>query len=97
LLLSKHLSTVAADYVKVLLDDDYQLCTFAFFKKHVKPKQTHDGVLLDSLNHEMFLEVKVPYESAFALSPYMEATRKNMQETKADGYAYARFGPGKLS
>jgi hypothetical protein len=90
-------TTVPADYVKVMMDDECQLCTFTFFKKHVNPKQTEEGILCDSVEDELFLEVKVPYKSAIALGLYMEATFRKMQETKGDGFTYRRFGPGTFS
>jgi hypothetical protein len=97
LTVASNLTTLASDYVKVLIDDECQLCTFVFFRKHIKPKQTDRGILLDSINHEAFLEVKVPFESAFQLSLYMETIFKEKQKHKNDdGYAYIRFGPGDL-
>jgi hypothetical protein len=45
--ISTDMTTLGADYVKVLLDVQCRMCTFLFFKRHIIPRQSEkDGKIL---------------------------------------------------
>src|SRR5215207_7881538 len=81
LTVSEDLTTIGADFVKVLIDVQCRMCTFMFFKKHIIPESIGDDKIgLKGLQVEGFLEVKVPFETAFAVSTYMNETLKNIEK-----------------
>jgi hypothetical protein len=84
------LSSMYADDVKVLCDDNTGVCTFVFIKKHVKAKMAGRAITLDAIHHEGVLEVKLPYTPAFLLARYMTEVYKNLQTRKSKDL---RFGP----
>ena len=90
----KDMPTLAADYMKVMADGDTELCTFIFFRKHILPKLTGQGMTLDGINEEAFLEVKVPYRTAFALTLYMNEVFKEIRKNPDKKQTY--FGPGRI-
>lgn len=88
---SGQLLSVAADFVKVMIDHDTQLCTFLLFQKHPTPKDSERGILCTGYQQEVFAEVKVPLSTAFALSEYMHLILEEMKkEGMMKGYS---FGP----
>lgn len=89
--LSEDVLTLVADYPKVVIDPGTHLCTFIFFKKHYSPKMTEKGAVIDQVNEEGFLEVKVPWETAFAMSTYMTLILEQIR--KDHGLKEPRFGP----
>ena len=72
------ISTLSADYVKVLTDNDLKLCTFVFFQKHPVPKLTQNGIEMEGTNDTPILEIKIPYSTSFALTMYMEMIRQQL-------------------
>ena len=85
--------TAPADLVKVATDTDTGLCTFIFFRKHFNPKhvETEAGMRLDTIDEEVFLEVKVPMNTAFALALYMYDLLKEIRANPERNIVY--FGP----
>lgn len=86
------IQALAADFVKVMIDRDTDLCTFLFFKKHVKPVKTEQGITFDGIHEEAFLEVKVPFTTAFALSIFMNEIMKDIRRNPDDKKT-VHFGP----
>jgi hypothetical protein len=93
--ISEDMTTLGADYVKVLIDVQCRMCTFLFFKRHIIPRQSEKDskILLDGIHDEGFLEIKVPFETAFALSTYMNESLKNIQKDNTIGMT---FGPSEI-
>ena len=73
--------TLASDYAKCTIVPSTQMCTFTFFQSHPIPKLEQKGLILDRIEEEMILEVKMPLSNAFGLAVYMtnilEELRKN--------------------
>jgi len=84
---SDNFVTVASDYAKCTIMPNSQMCTFTFFQSHSIPKLERKGLLLDSIEEEMILEVKMPLNNAFGLALYMtnilEELRKNPNQKGA--------------
>lgn len=88
---SGQLLTVAADFIKVMIDHDSQLCTFMVFQKHPNPKGSERGIICTGYDQEVVLEIKVPLNTSFALSEYMHLVLEQMKkEGQMNGYS---FGP----
>lgn len=87
--------TSVADFVKVLIDHETSLCTFLFFRKHVKPIRKDANMMIEGVHEEAFLEVKVPYNTAFALALYMNEVLKDMQKSPRNGRGFD-FGPSAI-
>src|SRR5687768_12820172 len=86
LTVAQNMSTIGGDFVKVLVDVQCRVCTFMFFRKHVIPESIgSDKIGLKGIQVEAFLEVKVPFETAFALSTYMTETLKNIRQDNTIG------------
>jgi hypothetical protein len=84
------LASTYADDVKVMFDDNTEICTLLFIKKHVKPKMAGRTITMDAIHYEGVLEVKLPYVSAFLLGRYMTEVYKIHQANKSK---QLRFGP----
>ena len=88
---SDNFGTLSADYAKVTIAQNTQMCTFTFFQTHPIAKHDARGIVLDSLEDEMVLEVKMPFSTSFALAMYMMSVLKQIQSkpepTRTD------FGP----
>ena len=89
--ISPDMQTLVADYVKCATDTDVGLCTFIFFKKHILPKHTSEGMMVDRIVHDAFLEIKVPINTAFALAVYLYDLLKEIREKPKRGVTF--FGP----
>jgi hypothetical protein len=68
---SQNFGTLASDFAKAAFVQDTQMCTITFFQSHPIPKHEQEGLLLDSIEDEMVLEVKIPFSTAFALGLYI--------------------------
>jgi hypothetical protein len=69
---SNNFGTIASDHAIVTVNEDTQLCTFTFFQTHPIPRMDETkGILVDSIEEEMVLEVKMPFTTGFALAMYM--------------------------
>lgn len=86
--------TLPADYVKCAIDHDTQTVTFIFFKKHYVPTLSGGGVEVGEVIDEVFLEVKVPFSTAFALALYMNEILKEIRTKKLS--RGVSFGPVKV-
>lgn len=93
--IDQDIQALAADFVKVMIDRDTRLCTFIFFKKHPKPALNEKGITLDGIHEQAFLEIKVPFETAFALSLYMNEILKDIRQHPSD-HKTIDFGPGTI-
>lgn len=83
---------LAADHAMVLLDHGPKMCTFVFYQRHPNAKVTNKGIELTSIEEEAVLEVKMPFNTAFALVIYMNAMLKEMQSKPID-MGRSDFGP----
>jgi hypothetical protein len=90
--INPNMPTLIADFVKCVIDFETQLVTLIFFDKHFLPERAEDGSInLNKVIDEAFLEIKVPFNAAFALALYMNAIFKEIQENQIkDGI---HFGP----
>ena len=84
-------ATVPADFVKCSIDTEVGFCTFIFFRRRFNPKQTKQGIQLDTIDNEDFLEVKVPLNTAFALTVYMYEVLKEIRANPKQKISH--FGP----
>jgi hypothetical protein len=91
---SPNFGTLAADYAKVTTSQDTATCTFTFFQSHPIPKIGQEGIILESVEEEMILEVKMPFNTAFALALYMATLVKDIQANPTANMSY--FGPTKI-
>jgi len=89
------IQALAADFVKVMIDQDSQLCTFLFFKRHPKPVQTEQGIMMDGVHEQAFLEVKVPLTTAFGMSIYMNEMMKEIRQSP--DRKKISFGPASIT
>lgn len=76
---SNTFGTLASDHAIVTLNTDTHLCTFTFFQTHTIAKIDERGIVVDSVEEEMVLEVKMPFSTAFAVAMYMNRIIKEMQ------------------
>jgi hypothetical protein len=76
---SNTFGTLASDHAIVTLNMDTQLCTFTFFQTHTIAKIDERGIVVDSIEEEMALEVKMPFNTAFAVAMYMNSMVKEIQ------------------
>lgn len=88
---SENFATIVADYAKVTIHRDTKMCTFTFFQTHPVPKMDPKGIILDSLEQEMRLEIKMPFGTAFALAVYMNDVLDEIRENPEGTRSY--FGP----
>jgi hypothetical protein len=91
---SNNFGTIVADHAIVTLSEDTQLCTFTFFQTHAIPKIDERGIIVDSIEEEMVIEVKMPFSTAFAVSMYMNAMLKQFQSYQGKPHPTGTFfGP----
>jgi len=77
-------ATVPADYARFVVDQETDLCTIIFFRKRFNPKLTQQGIQLDTIDNEDFLEVKLPIKSARPLATSMLEVLKAVQVAPPD-------------
>ncbi|MGD0160681.1 MAG: hypothetical protein ABSB89_10355 [Candidatus Bathyarchaeia archaeon] len=88
---SNSFGTLASDHAIVSLNMDTQLCTFTFFQTHFIGKIDERGIVMNSIEEEMVMEVKMPFRTAFSVAMYIASMVKEMQ-----GKPYLKgvfFGP----
>jgi hypothetical protein len=76
---SPNFGTIASDHAVVLLNEDTQIATFTFFQTHMPAKLDEKGIVPDSIEEEMVLEVKMPFNTAFALALFMNNAVKEFR------------------
>ncbi len=96
---SDELATIGADYVKAFMDGDTGLCTLMFFRRHSRPKSMGKGTFqIDAITDELFLEVKIPFNSAANIANFVGAITQKLQANPRylygdDGRPRMIFGP----
>jgi hypothetical protein len=78
----RDMSILLSDDVKVFMDGSTKLGTFMFFRKQIIPSKgsAERTIQLGGINHELFLEVKVPFAAILPLLVYMKEHIKDMQD-----------------
>lgn len=86
------LPTLSADHVKAFIDGTTRTCTLLFIQRHPKPESSEEGIRLSSIQDQVVLEVKLPFESAFSIGVYLyDVLKKGMiDEPNKIGFD---FGP----
>ena len=86
------LPTLSADQVKAFIDGTTRTCTLLFIQRHPKPESGEEGIRLSSIQDQVVLEVKLPFESAFSIGVYLyDVLKKGMiDEPNKIGFD---FGP----
>lgn len=86
--------TLASDHAIITLNGDTQIGTLTFFQTHAIPKIDERGIVVDSIEEEFVLEVKMPFNTVFALGMYIAKMVKHYQSNPHDHGVY--FGPVKV-
>ena len=55
------LPTLSADHVKAFIDGTTRTCTLLFIQRHPKPESAEEGIRLSSIQDQVVLEVKLPF------------------------------------
>jgi hypothetical protein len=88
---SNNFGTLASDHAIITLDGDTGLGTITFFQTHTIPKMEDKGIMVDSVEEEVVLEVKMPFNTVFALGIYIANMVSHYQNNPNDHGKY--FGP----
>ena len=86
--------TLPADYAKCMINPIEKTCTLTFFQSHPIAKWEPRGIVLESIEDEMVLEVKMPLTTAFGLAIYMMEVFREIREKPKESRVY--FGPTAL-
>lgn len=87
------LPTLSADQVKAFIDGTTRTCTLLFIQRHPKPESGEEGIRLSSIQDQVVLEVKLPFESAFSIGAYLyDVLKKGMVDDEPNKIGFD-FGP----
>jgi len=77
---NKELPVLAADFVLALSDVDEHVCTLTFVRRNPTIKyDIGNRPVLEGIEEEMFLEVKMPLEVAIGFGLYMQEILKEIK------------------
>lgn len=92
--MSKESVVLSADFFKCLIDTSLGLCTLVFFHKRPNVKREGDKLILDRIDEEGFIEIKVPLNSFWATTLYSYSVLNEIRKRPDLKITY--FGPSAI-